>query len=498
MAGTIEKIKAKVENVLHKDKDTTHDATHTGTHTGTTGTHTTGTHTGTGLPGSTHNDPTGPHSSHTANAADPRVDSDRFGTAGNTAGAGGHGAGQYGTTGTHGTTGSGLTGTHGTTGSGLTGSHDTYGSNTHGTTGLTGSNTHGTTGSGLTGSHGTTSHSTTHGSDPTGPHDSKLANKLDPRVDSDRVGPAGNSASAGGYGNEHHTSGQQTYQTDGKKLPEALLEDHSRADHHSGAGLTKPGHSTTSGLTGSNTHSSHTHGSDPTGPHDSHLANKADPRVDSDRYGAAGNTTGAGGYGSTGSGLTGSHGTHTGSGLTGGAPHTGTHTGSHIGSDPTGPHNTHLANQADPRVDSDRYGAAGNTTGAGGYGSTGSGLTGHNTTGSGLTGSHGTHTGAGYGSTGSGLTGNQGYSDPTGPHDSHLGNKADPRVDSDRYGGQGNTYGTTQGSGLTGTNHPGQVGNSKANETAGPHGSNLLNKLDPRVDSDLDGSKKVGGDRTYG
>ncbi|KAF3032448.1 hypothetical protein E8E12_000405 [Didymella heteroderae] len=445
MSGAMEKIKAKVENVLHKDKDTTHDTTHTGT----TGTHTTGS----GLTGSTHNDPTGPHSSHAANQADPRVDSDRFGTAGNTAGAGGVGSGQYGTTGTYGTTGSGLTGSHGTT---------------------TG------TGSGLTG------HSTTHGSDPTGPHNSHLANKADPRVDSDRVGPAGNSSSVGGYGNETHTSGQHTYQTDGKKLPDALLEDQSRAEHHSGAGLTHSSHTNTgSGLTGSRTH-----GSDPTGPHDSKLANKLDPRVDSDRYGSAGNTAGAGGVGSGqyGSSTTGAH---TGSGLTGGAPHTGSHTGSHIGSDPTGPHNTHLANQADPRVDSDRYGAAGNTTGAGGYGAgqygstgthSGSGLTGHNTTGSGLTGTHGS----------------SGYSDPSGPHDSRLGNKADPRVDSDRYGGQGNTYGTTQSSGLTGTNHPGHVGNDNANKTAGPHGSNLLNKLDPRVDSDLDGSKTTGGDRTYG
>lgn len=41
MAGAMEKIKAKVENVLHKDKDTTHTGT-SGTHT--TGTHTTGTH----------------------------------------------------------------------------------------------------------------------------------------------------------------------------------------------------------------------------------------------------------------------------------------------------------------------------------------------------------------------------------------------------------------------------------------------------------------------
>ena len=31
MTGAMEKIKAKVENVLHKDKDTTHDTT-TGTH----------------------------------------------------------------------------------------------------------------------------------------------------------------------------------------------------------------------------------------------------------------------------------------------------------------------------------------------------------------------------------------------------------------------------------------------------------------------------------
>lgn len=50
MAGTMDKIKAKVDNVLHKDKDTTH--------TGTTGTHhdTTGTHTGSGLTGSTHSE----------------------------------------------------------------------------------------------------------------------------------------------------------------------------------------------------------------------------------------------------------------------------------------------------------------------------------------------------------------------------------------------------------------------------------------------------------
>jgi hypothetical protein len=70
--------------------------------------------------------------------------------------------------------------------------------------------------------------------------------------------------------------------------------------------------------------------------------------------------------------------------------------------------------QVDPRVDSDRYGAAGNTTGT-----HSSGLTGAGHSGSGLTGSN-TH------GTTSGFTGNNthsGISDPTGPHDSRLGNQ---------------------------------------------------------------------------
>lgn len=71
--------------------------------------------------------------------------------------------------GRHGTSGTGLTGsgTHGTTGSG-------YGSSTPG--------------SGLTGSHNTGTHGTTgagYGSSTAGPHSSSMANKADPRVDSD-------------------------------------------------------------------------------------------------------------------------------------------------------------------------------------------------------------------------------------------------------------------------------------------------------------------------
>jgi len=317
----MEKIKAKVEQVLHKDKDTTH----------TTGAHSTGAH---GTTGNTYgSDPTGPHDSRMANKADPRVDSDQYGSAGN------------------------------------------YGNTTHSTGHTTGG----------------------YGSDPTGPHDSRMANKADPRVDSDQYGSAGN------YGSTTHSTGLG----------------------HS------TGHSTTGG-----------YGSDPTGPHDSRMANKADPRVDSDQYGSAGN------YGSTNQGST-QHSASMGVGYGAGHSNPGAY-----GSDPTGPHDNRTANKLDPRVDSDKYGSAGN------YGNTT-----HNTG----------HTTGGYGS------------DPTGPHSSHLGNQADPRVDSDRYGGAGNT------ASAGGFGNPGPAPN-----TAGPHKSDALNKADPRVDSDMDGSKTYMGNKTQG
>ena len=46
------------------------------------------------------------------------------------------------------------------------------------------------------------------------------------------------------------------------------------------------------------------------------------------------------------------------------------------------------------------------------------------------------------------------------------------------------------GSGAMGSTGPGQ-------NTAGPHKSDMMNKADPRVDSDLDNSKTVGGDKTF-
>lgn len=283
--------------------------------------------------------------------------------------------------------------------------------------------------------HGSTTTGTHHGA---GPHASGIANVADPRVDS--------------------TTGATTGTTTGTH--------HNVTGHHTA------------------------------GPHNSDLLNKADPRVDSDRDGSTrigGNHTGTGltgtGTGVTGTGLTGTGtgvtGTGTGTGLTGtGVTGTGTGTGvtgSHL------PHDSQWLNKVDPRVDESviaqgtqhhhhHHHAGTGVTGTTGTGLTGTGVTG--TTGSGLTGNHAQHT--------------------AGPHNSDTLNRVDPRVDSDRDGS--NAYGVTgqhgaqaplgQGAGYSGTS-------GSATNTAGPHKSGILNKLDPRVDSDLDGSRTAGGNYTY-
>lgn len=63
------------------------------------------------------------------------------------------------------------------------------------------------------------------------------------------------------------------------------------------------------------------------------------------------------------------------------------------------------------------------------------------------------------------------------------------------YGNTAQTGGAHTGAGMTGA---GMGGPGSAPDTAGPHKSNLMNKMDPRVDADRDGSKTYGGDRTYG
>jgi len=214
------------------------------------------------------------------------------------------------------------------------------------------------------------------------------------------------------------------------------------------------------------------------GPHSSRVANAADPRIDSDldstrRTGAVGTGVGTGnsGYTGTGTGVTGTSGSTT----------------------TAGPHSSHLANKVDPRVDSDldgsrNLGAASGNTGASAYSG--------NTANSGYTGTHaGTHTGTGV----TGTTGTHGgisNSTNAGPHDSNLANKVDPRVDSD-LDGKGNRHGI-HAHGLTGVSGSHATpGSGTAQNTAGPHNSDLANKLDPRVDADLDGSKTYGGNKTH-
>jgi len=331
MASVVDKVKAKVEHVLHKDSTHT-----TGAHT--TGTHTTGTHTG-------HSTNAGPHDSNIANKADPRVDSDRDGSRN-------AGAASYGPGAAH----SGVTGTYG--------------------------------------GHG---HSTN-----AGPHDSNLLNKADPRVDSDRDGSRNAGASTFGPGAAH-----------------------------SGPTGTYGGH-------GNSTNA---------GPHDSNLLNKADPRVDSDRDGSRNAGISNYGPGASHSGTTGTY-------------------GGHGNSTNAGPHDSNVLNKLDPRVDSDRDGSQ--NFGAANYGP----------------GAHaGAHAHTGTHTTGGGLAAGTGTNATnSGPHNSNMLNKADPRVDSDRDGSRN----------LGAASHGAHSGTGPAHGTAGAHSSNLANKLDPRVDSDLDGSRTAG------
>jgi hypothetical protein len=381
-------------------------------------------------------------------------------------------------------------------------------------------------GSGLTGS-GTQS-SDTYGSDNHGPHSSNVGNKLDPRVDSDQDGRRGYDSSntsssgqgvigrvaemtglGGGSSGTSHTAGPHSSDMANKADPRVDSDRDGRRGYDSsntsgsGQGLTGRVAEMT-GLGGGSSGASRT-----AGPHSSDLANKADPRVDSDQDGRRGydssNTSGSG------QGLTGRVAEMTGLGGSSGASRT------------AGPHSSDLANKADPRVDSDQDGRRGydssNTSGSG------QGLAGRV---AGMT----------------GLGGSSGTSSTAGPHSSDLANKVDPRVDSDQDGrrgyGSSNTSGSGQGlagrgnttegyghaedivhggdhytrtankldphvagsgptEGLasgTGLSLGSTSGTGHSQGTTEPHKSSLLNKVDPRVRSDNDGSNTYGGNQT--
>lgn len=243
---------------------------------------------------------------------------------------------------------------------------------------------------------------------------------------------------------------------------------------------TTTGHSTTH--TTGTTHSGTAEGV--AGPHSSRVANAADPRVDSDLDGSR-HTGTTGTTHSTGvTGGTTGHTTHS-TGMTGGTTGTtGTgYTGTGTTSTNAGPHSSNLANKLDPRVDSDMDGSR--NMGA----STHTGVGNTNTVGG------GTHAGNNMG-TSTGTTGGISSSTNAGPHNSNLANKADPRVDSD-LDGRGNRHGAATGGILGTSGSHATPGSGTAQNTAGPHNSDTMNKLDPRVDADLDGSKTIGGNRTH-
>ncbi|KAI9753219.1 MAG: hypothetical protein M1835_001018, partial [Candelina submexicana] len=165
-----------------------------------------------------------------------------------------------------------------------------------------------------------------------------------------------------------------------------------------------------------------------------------------------------------------------------------------IASSTSGPHSSDLANRADPRVDSDLDGSR--TTGSTGYGSSTSGLG----SASGTTGtttielSH-EHLGHGHVYEGDPCPPGEHHNVLTsGPHGTDAANFLDPHVPREslrsigiEHAGTGLTSGTS-GIGID----SGPVGHGSTLTTAGPHSSNLANKADPRVDSDLDGSRVVG------
>ncbi|KAK4235811.1 hypothetical protein C8A03DRAFT_46104 [Achaetomium macrosporum] len=145
-------------------------------------------------------------------------------------------------------------------------------------------------------------------------------------------------------------------------------------------------------------------------------------------------------------------------------------TGSDIPEGTYGPHRSRLANALDPRVDSDL-----DSTRAGAGMGAGGGLGGGQPTGV---------MGAGGGS---------GVAEGTyGPHATRAGNMLDPRVDSDRdrHVGRGAVSGVGGGA-PHGVGVGGAGAGVSAPHTAGPHRSDLMNKLDPRVDSKT-GAYKAG------
>ncbi|KAL6719112.1 hypothetical protein ACLMJK_003349 [Lecanora helva] len=107
--------------------------------------------------------------------------------------------------------------------------------------------------------------------------------------------------------------------------------------------------------------------------------------------------------------------------------------------------------------------------------------------------------GGALGGSSTGLTGHHGSSTTSGPHSSNLENKMDPRVDSDRDGsrnmgaagaGTGTGYSSTAGTGATGSYGGGSAGS--AHDSTGTKKPGLMDKLNPMKDADGDGKRGLG------
>ena len=282
--------------------------------------------------------------------------------------------------------------------------------------------------------------------------------------------PTGDETTTGDFNNKHTVSGEGSHFGSGRTTGNDPL-----------SSSTNPTSATGSNFAGTGTHGlTEPHSSRMPGSFDDDAATTASVSSGVPGRAQTGNPIGSGAYNSgldTNKPLPTQPGT-SGSGLTGSGV-----TGSGVGSNTnTGPHSSNLENKLDPRVDSDldgRSGLGGNTNTG-----TGSGLTGSTAPSQGQEFGSGTDTGRSFPLGGSSTTGTN-----TG---SNTGYKAPGQVGTYPAGSAlGGSTGTGSGSSTTGTSR-----GLGSNTTAGPHSSNLENKLDPRIDSDLDGRSGLGNTNT--
>lgn len=280
----------------------------------------------------------------------------------------------------------------------------------------------------------------------TGPHSSNFGKNVDPSVDSKRDGSTtlGRTAGTTGTYSNSRTADENLYSAAVPSVDSAR------------GGSTALG----SGIASNTGYGVGSH-STKADPHSINIADKLNPNVDSNREGShrVGNTSGSSAYNA------------------GTAQHTLGGTGGGYGTQHPGTHSSSLLDNVDltPGSHSSKHEST-----SGGYNPVGHGTShAHTHQHEGLTSgttSHGTH----QPTLAAGGTGNKTYGSGTNPTGSHHTTTGAHDHDHDHDHNKHT---------LTNT--------GPAPNTAGPHKSDLMNKFDPRVDSDLDGSKTIGGNKTF-